>query len=422
VTGYKLNDFAPYIYVTRDHGESWTRLDRGLPGHNFVRVVREDPAIAGVLYAGTEGGVFVSFDAGGEWQLLELNMPPVPITDLSIRQDTLVAATQGRGFWALDDLFVVRSAARGVESDAPGLIAPPSATILDNRGWRSEEFEASNPDRGVPLYYYLPEGAEGPLSLEIRDSDGQLVRSYSSEESDFERCQLLNMDPRRPYTPSYPSVTTGLNKWTWDGRRRGFPCVENTTLFAGLRGPSAPQGEYTAHLAIGDTSVEAPFTLWTDPRLEASADEITAWRAHLDEAATLLEEVLVGLGQLRVAKGQVEGLLTAYPEREELQRAGQAALEAITAWDHQIIQPLHQTYEDEDAWETMLAGQIRYVLDVIDRTGAPVASGALDRLADLQAEWSRLQAQLEDIRTRHLEPINRWARQNEIPYVKADTK
>ncbi len=112
VTGYKLNDFKPYIYKTSDYGKSWKRIDKGLPADAFVRVVREDPAQRGLLYAGTELGMFVSYDDGGNWESLDLNLPPVPVTDLSLRQDKLVAATQGRGFWVLDDLFMVRQGCR----------------------------------------------------------------------------------------------------------------------------------------------------------------------------------------------------------------------------------------------------------------------------------------------------------------------
>ena len=126
VTGYKLNDFRPYIFKGTDYGRSWERIDQDLPQDNFVRVVREDPAREGLLYAGTEGGVFVSFDGGGSWQSLDLNLPPVPITDLTIRQGDLVAATQGRGFWVLDDLNVVRQADNMVSFSLFVWVIPPA--------------------------------------------------------------------------------------------------------------------------------------------------------------------------------------------------------------------------------------------------------------------------------------------------------
>jgi len=417
VTAYKLNDFKPYIYKTSDYGRHWKRIDAGLPEDTFVRVVREDPSRRGMLYAGTEAGMFVSFNDGGDWQSLKLNLPPVPVTDLAIRHDTLVAATQGRGFWVLDDLFLVRETLDGPGEDSLQLFAPARIVMTRGRGKSAGQFEASNPDSGVPLYYLLGKGAEGPLTIEIRDREGSLVRSYSSEESDFERCLLNNMDPRLPYEPEYPAAEAGLNKWNWDTNRQGFTCVENTTLFEGLDGPGVPPGDYSARISIGGESREVSFTLVMDPRVTASEEEIRAWSARLQETAGLLENVLIGLDGLRKAQSQIETLMADYPDDAGLQESGQSALDAIEAWDHQVIQPLHQTYEDEDAWETMLAGQIRHLLDVIDSTGAPVTEGALLRLADLQSTWAGLEAQLQEIRSAKIDPINNWAREKGVPHV-----
>jgi hypothetical protein len=149
----------------------------------------------------------------------------------------------------------------------------------------------------------------------------------------------------------------------------------------------------------------------------ASPQETRTWSERLDETARLLDEVLRWLGEARDARGQVEALMADYPDDAELQQAGQAAVEAIIAWDRQLNQHLHQTYEDEDAWETMLAGQIRYLLDVIDYTGAPLTAGQLERLTDLKAEWAQRQAELRDIDADHLAPINTWAREQNLPHV-----
>lgn len=420
VAGYKLNDFRPYIYRTRDHGRSWKRIDDGLPGDTFVRVVREDPERRGLLYAGTEAGMFVSFDDGEAWQPLRLNMPPVPITDLSVRQGSLVAATQGRGFWVLDDLFVVHAAAGEPASNVPRIYARETTVDLRGRGWSSEEFEASNPDSGVPLYYRLGEDFEGPVTIEIFDDAGSLVRSYSSEESERDRCLAHNTDARTAFEASYPPAAPGLNKWNWDTRREGFTCVKDMTLFAGFDGPHMPPGAYRARLtAAGETS-ETAFRLEADPRRTASVEDIREWTARLEETSALLRDAMDSLARLRKARGQIETLMDRYPDRGDLQQAGRAALAAIEAWDHELIQPLHETYEDEDAWETRLAGQIRYLLDVIDYTGAPVTGGALLRLADLNAQWAGLAARRDAIVSEHIEPINEWAAGSRVPHVSTE--
>jgi photosystem II stability/assembly factor-like uncharacterized protein len=418
VTGYKLNDFRPYIYKTSDYGRRWTRIDEGLPQDTFVRVVREDPSQQGLLYAGTEAGVFVSFDDGDSWQSLRLNLPPVPVTDLAIRHGNLVAATQGRSFWVLDDLFLVRQAAEGI-ADGPLWAAAPAAVVMLPGGGSPGNFEGANPPRGVPLYYHLAADAETPLTIEIFDAEDTLVRRYSSAESDFDRCKIANMDPRRPFELEFPGTGAGLNRWNWDFKRQGITCIEDIALFAGFDGPTVPPGKYRARIAVGDLAQTVQFELLPDPRVNASAEDIDFWAGRVEAAAALMSEVLDQLGAARRAQGQIEDLMANYPGATDLQEAGAAAVAQIVAWDALINQPLHQTYEDEDAWETRLAGQIRYLLDVIDRTGAPVTEGALQRLADLEAEWSERLAELQRITSENIDAINAWAREQGVPYVAA---
>ncbi|MEJ2577222.1 MAG: hypothetical protein P8106_11260, partial [Gammaproteobacteria bacterium] len=367
VTGYKLNDFSPYIYRTTDYGRRWQRIDRGLPGNTFVRVVREDPQRKGQLYAGTEAGMFVSFDDGGHWHSLALNLPPVPITDLAIRQDSLVAATQGRGFWVLDDLFMVRAAAGGIGDEAVEAFAAADNVLFRRRGGSAEDFEAPNPPSGARIYYYLggKPAEDAELTIEILDAAGHTVRRFSSMETEHERCLKHNEDPRRPYEPSYPKAAAGLNQWDWRGDRDPFPCIRDMTLFAGLEGPRVLPGSYRARVSIDGRSAEVPIRLREDPRIEASPEETREWAARIDETAAVLDGVLTDLAELRAARDQLLVLMGQHPDEATLLSAGQVALDAIEAWDHQVIQPLHETYEDEDAWETMLAGQLRFLLDVI---------------------------------------------------------
>ncbi|MBT8072914.1 MAG: glycosyl hydrolase [Xanthomonadales bacterium] len=416
VTAYKLNDFKPYIYRTTDYGKRWKRIDEGLPADAFVRVVREDPAYPGLLYAGTELGMFVSYNDGRDWASLDLNLPPVPITDLALRHDKLVAATQGRGFWVLDDLFVVRQAAAGLSGEAMHVFTP-NAAELGSRSGRAGQFEGANPDPGVPIYYLLEADSEEPLSIEILDGEGQVVRSYSGREGDFERCKIGNMDPRRPFELEYPVAQKGLNKWSWNLKRNGLKCVADITLFAGFDGPRVVPGDYQARVSVGMVEQTVPITLRMDARLSASSEEIQFWSERLAEVQRMINDSLASLEQIRKSKRQIESLMLDYPEASELQSAGTAAIEKINAWDHEIIQLRHQTYEDEDAWETKLAGQLRYLMDVIDATGAPVTGGALLRLEDLKAEWAERRAELQAIRRDHIDAINEWATEQGVPYV-----
>jgi hypothetical protein len=365
--------------------------------------------------------MFVSVNDGDDWQSLKLNLPPVPITDLAIRHDRLVAATQGRAFWVLDDLFVVREFARKMSGDSLHVFNPGTVSMVRS-GKSAGDFEGANPERGVPVYYYLAnvpdaDSGESPLAIEILDSEGQLVRSYSSDEREFDRCKIANMDPRRPFELEYPSVKKGLNTWYWDFKRDGIVCIEDIALFAGFDGPMVPPGKYTVRVSFDDAAQTVPVSLSMDPRITASEEEIDAWSGHVEDVTALLNEVLISLDSVRTAKKQIEALMADYPENSDLQLAGSEAGRKIAGWEAEINQVLHQTYEDEDAWETKLAGQLRFLLDVIDGTGAPVTEGALLRLADLKSEWRQRKTELQDIRSNHIEPINEWAREHGIPHV-----
>ena len=417
VTGYKLNDFRPYIYKTTDYGERWRRIDKGLPEDAFVRVVREDPERKGLLYAGTESGMFVSFNDGGDWQSLRLNLPPVPVTDLSIRSNNLVAATQGRAFWVLDDLFAIRQAAVDIAAKPLHVYSPGTIHMLGSAA-KAGPFEGENRSSDVPLYYYFSEEATGPVNIDILDSAGRVVRHYSSEESDHDRCRISNTDPRRPFEIKYPATEKGLNKWAWDMRSENLRCIEDIALFAGFGGPRVQPGEYAARVRIGKFEETVSFTLTQDPRSQATQADIEIWSSILGEAGALMNEILSNLDDLRLARVQIQGLIDDHPDDEQIRFNGEAAIEKIGVWEAKITQLKHQTYEDEDAWETMLAGQIRYLLDVIDKTGAPVTDGAVIRFNDLKTEWSTRQAELLGITDDYLTPINSWAREQDVNHVK----
>ena len=176
-------------------------------------------------------------------------------------------------------------------------------------------------------------------------------------------------------------------------------------------------GEYSATITAGELSGTVSFQVEKDPRSTATDAEIEFWSGRLTEVTGLLNEMLDELAGVRRAKSQIAALVERYPGNAELKVAGNAAINKLTAWDAGLIQPLHQTYEDEDAWETMLVGQLRYLMDVIDGTGAPVTGGALLRLEDLKDQWAELQTELQAIRTDYIDVINVWMSENNIPHV-----
>ncbi len=416
VAGFKMNDFRPHVYKVTDYGRRWSKIDGGLPDNNFVRVVREDPVRRGVLYAGTESGMFVSFDDGDNWQSFDMNLPPVPITDLTIRQGNLIAATQGRGFWILDDLSVIQQLNDDLADKAVHLFAP-KVTPMVRGGGRARANEGSNPAGGAVLTYYIADEQDGPLSIEIADSDGNVVRTYSSEERDFEKCIISNMDQRIPFEVHYPSVKEGINQWSWDMRFTGLNCIEDVKLFAGFGGATVTPGTYRVTVSVGGAESSADLTLLPDPRVEASPEDYRFLAQKRAEVTVMLNELLDNLGAARKARSQVKELMLEYANDAEMQEVGESAVARLTAWENKVTQTQYGTYEDEDSMPPMLDVHIRHVLDVIDRAGAPVSEGSLQRLSDLDFEWQDRKSELRAISNSDLAIINDWARDKGITHV-----
>jgi len=416
VAGYKMNDFDPYIYKVTDYGEDWERIDDGLPDDKFVRVVREDPTREGLLYAGTEGGMYASFDGGDNWQSLDLNLPPVPITDLTIRQGDLVAATQGRGFWVLDDLAIIQQATSDLADKSLHLFTPGETEMI--RGGRSAGTnEGSNPARGVTLSYYIADEQEGALSIEILDGAGNILRTYSSEEGEFERCIVGHTDQRTAFEVKYPTMKPGMNQWTWDMRLGGLNCIEDLMLYAGYGGASVMPGNYQLLVTVGDSQSTASVTLLPDPRSDASPADYALLSARLVEVTALLNELVDSLAAARKSRSQVESLLADFPNVEGLQLAGESAIDRLTEWENKVTQTQYGTLEDEDSMPPMLDVHIRHVLDVMDSAGAPVSAGSLQRLSDLENQWQDRKSELSDISDSDIAAINDWANSNGVRYV-----
>ena len=418
VAGYKMNDFEPYIYKLTDFGKRWMRLDSDLPDDNFVRVVRADPEREGLLYAGSEGGLFVSFDDGDHWQSLNMNFPTVPITDLRVRQNTLIAATQGRGFWALDELTVIRQLNVNLSEKRLHVFKPKPSSLM-RWGGRTAANEGKNPPSGVVFSYFLAEEFEGPLSIDIRDTDGTVVRTYSSEERDFDRCVMGNMTPRLAFSMKYPPMKPGLNQWTWDMRKEGLTCIDDIRLFAGFSGPTVTPGQYSVSVRIGDHSDSASFALSADPRVDASPEDYLFLDAKRSEAATMLNELLEALDNARIARARIEALVLDSGNNAALKALSEKAVNKLNTWENLVTQTGYKTYEDEDSMPPMLDVHIRHVFDVIDRAGAPVSEGSLQRLSDLREQWLIAKAQLVAITESELSQINEWAQENNVLHVAA---
>ena len=274
VDRHRLDDFAPYVYRTRDGGTTWTLAVTGIPHGSFVNTVREDPKRRGLLYAATEKGVYVSSDDGDLWRPLQLNLPVTSVRDLVVHGDDLVIASHGRGFWILDDVTPIRQWNAEVARADTWLFAPATAVRLRPAGFTGtplpkDEPIAVNPPSGAVIDYHLGRDVKGPVTLSVLDSEGRLVRRYSSADKPPARNaarQRLSAEWVAP--PAVLSAEPGPHRFFWPFRYGGSP----TERSPGGDGVWAPPGRYTVELSVDGKRLTQPLTLVADPRVTLSAE------------------------------------------------------------------------------------------------------------------------------------------------------
>ena len=310
-TRYKLDDFEPYLFKTVDYGKTWKRIDTGIDRLHFTRVIRADPDRAGLLYAGTENGVYVSFDDGASWQSLQLELPLVPITDLAVKEKDLVAATQGRGFWILDDLTPLHQLA-AEHSEAPvHLFTPrPSYRLAGGRGRGEPVHMGKNPPSGVVLHFLLAEepAKDAEVELEISEASGDVIRIFTRKPAEGEEDEE-KQDDSGGEDLRLVEVEKGANRFVWDLRYPGARKFPGLVLWnSGLDGPRAIPGTYQARLTVGDHTSEANFEILPDPRSSASAEDFEAQFDFLIAVRDKLSETHDEIGRIRDARTQIEAL------------------------------------------------------------------------------------------------------------------
>ena len=346
---YQLEDMAPYIWKTTDYGRTWTRIVSGIPATEFVRVVREDPVRRGLLFAGTERGVWVSFDDGASWQSLRRNLPIVPVHDLAIKEGDLIAATHGRSFWILDDVAPLRQLAPGTPGEAAHLFKPRDAYRVDwgggfGGGGTDAHPVGKNPPSGAMVYYWLKDQNQD-VTLDILDARGRLVRSFSSRQDSITAADSLKVDalkrqrtdslkaagvtdstkldsilaklfadtlkdedkpwPRRPPAEPRAPNKAGLNMFAWNLK---YPSARSFWGNNGVAtdGPVAVPGVYRVRLAVGGKSYAEGFTLKVDPRSKVTPADLAAQFAFLQQVRDTVNAATTAIVTLRNVRTQLE--------------------------------------------------------------------------------------------------------------------
>ena len=432
VSRFRINDEHPYIYRTHDGGKTWKLITTGLPEIGPVDTVRDDSERKGLLFAGTENSVWVSFDDGDHWQSLQLNLPHTSMRDLWIHDNDLIVATHGRSFWILDDITPLReladSMAAGDHLFTPAPVYRVQRDTNTDTPIPPDEPTAVNPPDGAVIDYYLAQAASSPITLEILDAHGQLVRKFSSDdkppvtEADLKK-QLIPLYWLRPFR-SLPS-DAGMHRWVWDLQYPAPDSVRHTYPIAAIPGdtpryplgPNALPGTYAARLTVNGKSYTATFTVKMDPRIRI--------------ATAALEKKFKAETHLALLLSQTSNaVLQAASIREPLQKLAEQAsgktLDSVTAFQKKLAEVAGpQTASVASASGAItLAGtnsQIATLYGQVWQADAEPTASQVEAIAAIDRDVSDGMKRWNEFKTAELPTLNRELREANLPDVQIES-
>lgn len=403
-TNYKFNDFRPMIYKTSNYGKSWKKITNGLPSNSWVRVVIEDEKVEDLLYAGTETGLFISYNGGVLWEPMQLNLPVCPITDLAIEDNDLVVATSGRAFWILDDLSALQMDIRNAKSVA---IVKPKSTVRmkSGGGFRPGEPYGQNPKDGVSIDYWLPMAMDtSEITMVIKDTDGEVVRSYSNQKD-----KSFKKYTGGPQADPLLSSKKGLNRFVWDLNKESIPGVQGVFMLGGYDGTTVPPGEYSIDISDGVTTVSTMATVLADPRIDATQSDYINQYEEISELEAYVKDVQTSVNDVREIKAQMENFKKNFEkvdDAKELMELADTIMSHIETWEGQLIQKNQKTFQDVINFQNRLNAEIANLMSVMGSSHPKLTAGMSERKAELVDEWSDLKDQRDDILNTQIQQFN----------------
>ncbi|HEX5422317.1 MAG TPA: hypothetical protein VFW94_02120, partial [Candidatus Acidoferrales bacterium] len=417
VDRHLLDDLAPYAYKTTDFGKTWTKITDGIPNEAFLRSIREDTKRKGLLFAGTEKGVFVSFDDGGRWQSLQLNLPVVPVHDLIVHGDDLAIATHGRSFWILDDISPLRQLKPEDLDAAVHLFRPAPAYRTRGGGFfRARGAVGSNPPSGVIIDYSLKSVPKGDITMEILDAKGQVVRKFTSEPEK----QAGPQGRRSPHPTPLPKKA-GLNRYVWNMQYPAARSVPNAQYDGGYpTGILAVPGKYEVKLTVAGTSYTAPIDLLIDPRAKISKADLEKQFTIGEEARNLEETDHMMVLEMRNLLDQLNALKGRLGKSEgdkAVRDSAEAIKKKIDTIEGQLISVKSTANEDQLNYGNLLSSQLAALEDVIDDADVAVPQADIDQLAVFRGQLEKLQAGWQAVTKKDLAELNDLMRKNHVAAV-----
>ena len=402
-TSYKSGDYQPYIYKTTDYGKSWTKLTNGIPNDHFVRVVRVDPEKPSILYAGTESGMYISFNSGENWQPFQLNLPAVPITDLAIKDNHLIAATQGRGFWLIDDLTVLHQAVNA--SNEYHLYQPKPTYRIAGR-FRESKTAGTNMPSGVISYFYVQDtAAADTVKLIYKESDGDTIQVFSTK-------------PNKKKKEGTLSVKPGSNQHIWDMEYPGAEGFDGMILWwSSLNGPTALPGDYKVELLINDESIATQnFIIKKDPRSSASMADLQAQFDFQQKVVDKLTETNKNIEKIREARKQINVVLSK-TELDTINTFGKRILADLKAIEEALYQTKNQSGQDPLNYPIKLNNKLGHLNSLMGMGDNAPTDAAVAFRKEVTAEIDSILNELRDILDEDIPAFNQLVSENKVDAV-----
>ena len=371
-TRYKFNDYTPGLYKSTNYGKTWKLITSGIPQGAYTKVVREDEKRKDLLFAGTVTGMYASWDGGLNWSPLQLNLPITPITDIAISHGNIVVATQGRSFWVLDDLTILRqydgtSRQGKFYAPAPTYIANWYSGLNSNKSKGADLLKGVNPASGMVLYYDLPSlSKEIELTLTIKDAQGNMVNTFSSSVDK----SYLTYEGNPPKKPTL-SKNAGLNRFVWNMHYPLLPGVPKVYIEGSYSGHQAIPGTYQLTLTYDDNHFETPAIIQANPLYDLSEAQYRAYHEFMSSAAATYREMTNMTNLLNEINTKLKSLLAKMnpTNHNELIAMGNPLSEDLTLWDGIMVQRLSKAYDDVENFEN---GFTAHYLNLISESNSPI--------------------------------------------------
>jgi hypothetical protein len=412
-TRYKFDDHTPGLYKTTDYGKTWTKINTGIAGNAFTRVIREDTKVKDLLFAGTEFGIYMSQNGGKNWMPFQLNLPNTPITDLRIHQDNLIASTSGRSFWILDDLNLFRQYKKDTINT---LLYQPTTAYLAN-GYseldqNNDEFKGSkmyegvNPATGVVVYYQLPTLKESEVvTIEIKDAAGNVVRQFSSKTETDNK----GAGRRIPKGPKLSS-NKGLNRFVWDMRYPSIPTIPGVYIESSFRGHKAIPGNYTITLKAGEQTKSTIASILANPLYQVGENDYKEFDALMKQMEGEVITMHTMILDLYESKNQLEGVLknlSSDSKYSAVKTAGEGLVKQLKAWDEDMIQRKSTAYDDVENFPNKFTADYMFMVNQNESDIPRVNQPVLDLLKEYTPKWEALKARGLDLKNNLLPALNK---------------